>query len=438
MNSNDKHIYINIFLHNKGFVPAGVITFNDTLDYSSFSYFSSYMEANLPPLNPATLNWREGEQRHFVVNKQQNKQMLDKTFWEILPQQNDWGNQVLISRFPEYATMNNAQRLYFLGNRIVGGLESFVKHPGIEENINSLDWLEQIHDESIDFHRRYIEKISYIKAVVPLSSYGGARPKCMYQDENDDLWIAKFNLPDDYYDMALAEHVAMEMSRDVGLPTAKSKIITTSKGQNIFLSKRFDRTGDERFHSLSLFALAPVNDNRKHNSFAPGNPGSLVQLLMRRYSDFADMDTIHIVTKFLLDIGLNNTDNHLRNLRMILNEDNKWQLSPMYDIVFNPYNQNYVYNPSGLPLSENYLENPKLIAAMANELSIKPHIIEKQVQQVKAVLNKWEDYCDAVGMKDEDKEQIGKAVHIGLYRKDYEPKKQLTLTNRPVLKPGKI
>lgn len=446
MKTNDKHIYISIYLHNKGFVPAGAITFNVELGYAGFSYFTSYMEADYPPLNPATLNWRDGNQRHFIVNNQQNKQMLDRTFWEMLPSENDWGSNVLISRYPDYARMNNAEKLYFLGNRVVGGLSAWVKDKTQEENIDSVDWLDKIRKESLDFYYRDIEKISYIKAITPMTSYGGARPKCMFQDDDGDFWIAKFNLPTDPYDMAIAEHCAMEMSRDMGLKTAESKVLTLPSGENVFLSKRFDREGSERFHSLSLFSLAPGSELVKRNHSAPGNPASFIQTLIRRYSDFENIDTINIVTKLLLDIGVNNTDNHLRNLRIILNKNHKWELSPIYDVVFNPYSQNHTYNPAGLKLNELYINNPDLINAMSEELGITTNIIEQQIQIVKPVLENWEYYCDKNAMTSEDKLKVGNAVHLGLNRKDYTPsnsldkklKKNKILTiDPPKLKPFK-
>ena len=33
----DKYINVNIYLHKKGFVPAGIITINDKKNYSTFS-----------------------------------------------------------------------------------------------------------------------------------------------------------------------------------------------------------------------------------------------------------------------------------------------------------------------------------------------------------------------------------------------------------------
>lgn len=440
MKKQDKHIYISVNLQTKGFVPAGVITFNDELGYSGFSYFKSYMEQDYPPLNPATLNWRDGNQRHFVVNHQQNSQMLDRTFWEMLPNQNDWGNHVLISRYPEYAHLNNAQKLYFLGNRIVGGLSSYVKEKSEEESISGIDWLEKVRSESIDFYLKNIEKISHIKAINPMTSYGGVRPKCMFEDDNGDLWIAKFNLPNDPYDMAIAEHVALEMASDMGLRCAETKILTLPSGENVFLSKRFDRKGEKRYHSLSLFALAPGSEIFKRNPFAPGNPGGFIQKLVSRYSDFQNMDTVNVVIKMILDIGVNNTDNHLRNMRLILNDQNKWELSPTYDVVFNPYSQNHTYNPAGLPLNQLYLSNPDMIQALSEELNVGKDLVEEKINNAFKVLEKWEDYCDKNKMTSEDKLRVGNAISLGLYRQELTKESVLVekpkIINAPKLTPN--
>lgn len=429
MKNKDNHIYVNVYLHKRKFVPAGVITFNNNTRQSSFSYFTSYMDKNLPPLNPSTLNWRENNQKHFFVDNTTNNQSLDRTFWELLPNTNDWGNTVLSQKFPEYEHLNSAQKLFFLGKRIVGGLDSYVKDSTKEENIIGIDWLDKIRDESINLFLKRIEQISHIKAINPLSVYAGVRPKCMFEDEEGNFWIAKFNLPNDPYDMAKAEQVAMDMAKDMGIPCAESKILELPSGENVFLSKRFDRIGDQRFHSLSLFALAPGNKINKNENL-PNNPASFIKTLISRYSDFENMDVLNIVIKMLLDIGLNNTDNHLRNLRIILNENDKWQLSPMYDIVFNPYSQNHVYNPAGLPLNELYLANPNLSEAMSKELGVNKEIINKKINQIFKVVENWEFYCDKYNVSELDKEKIGNAVTLGLFRTELVKKNRISISNK--------
>jgi serine/threonine-protein kinase HipA len=241
----------------------------------------------------------------------------------------------------------------------------------------------------------------------------------MFEDENGDFWIAKFNVPNDPYDMAIAEHTVLEMGRDMGLKVAESKVLQLPSGENVFLSKRFDRQNNEKFHSLSLYSLVPSTEIIKRNPFAPGNPSSFIQTLIRRYSDFANIDTLNIVTKMLLDIAVNNTDNHLRNLRIILNKNNKWELSPIFDVVPNPFNQNHTYNPAGLPLNQLYLNNPLLASSMSRELKISSDIIQEKIDLVKSVSSNWEFYCDKNGMTEEDKIKIGNAIHLGLHRKEY-------------------
>lgn len=423
----NKHIYISVYLHGKGFVPAGVITFNEKDNFGGFSYFPGYMENNYPPLNPATLNWRDGYQRHFMVAPN-NQSLLDRTFWKLLPQKNEWSYRVLVSRYPEYGNMLDAAKLYFLGQRQIGGIMAWVSEQSIESSVNSLDWLDKVRQESVDFFMHNLPRITHIKAINPLTSYGGARPKCMFEDERGEFWIAKFNLPTDPYNMAKAEHTALTMAQDAGAVVATSKVLELSSGEHVFLSKRFDRNGEERTHTLSLYSLAPGNELQKNLS-VPGNPGGFMQTLVRRYSDFKDNDTAGLVLKFLLDIGLNNTDNHLRNTRIMLNKDWKWQLTPMFDVVFNPNENPHTYNPAGLPLKDIYLDNPDLAEAMAKELKVSPDLVHDKIQQVKNVSNHWEKYCDQSQMSEEDKAKIGNAVSLGRKRaemkRNFKPRIQI-------------
>lgn len=432
-----KHIYINIYLAKIGFVPAGVISFDKEKNFSCFSYFPSYIEKNYPPLNPSTLNWRSTNQRHFIVNPNSNKQLLDRTFWELLPNESDWANQILISKYPEYQYMKNIEKLYFLSNRIVGGLHSYVKELNDEESIKGLDWLEKVHDESIEFHLRNIEKISYVKAINPMTSYGGARPKCMFEDDNGELWIAKFNLPSDPYDMAIGEQIALDMARDSGLEVSDSKIIQLPNGENVFLSKRFDRVGEKRYHSLSLFALAPGNEiqrNPKHG----GNPGTYMHELVLKYTDFADKHSHDIVLKLMLDLGINNTDNHLRNTRIILDENNKWKIAPIYDVIFNPNNQSHTYNPGNLPINDLFLNNPDIINHLSKEYKIDKEFFNKSIKKIKSVTENLDNYCKKYNATAEDKAQFQKAINLGLNRKDYtvEMKKEpIKVIPKPKMKP---
>lgn len=71
------------------------------------------------------------------------------------------------------------------------------------------------------------------------TSMGGARPKAVVEDENG-LWIAKFNRPDDKWNSARVEHAMLLLARECGLHVAESRIVTAG-GRDVLLVKRFDR-----------------------------------------------------------------------------------------------------------------------------------------------------------------------------------------------------
>lgn len=427
----NKHIYINVFLSGVGFESCGVITYNPLSENAVFSYFEEYITKEYPPINPATLNYRKSQSRHFIVDRNINNELLDKTFWELIPNENDWGDHVLSAEYEEYDKLNKVEKLFFLNTRQVGGLESYSVEPEVESSIDSINFLDRVRDDSINFYLRNIEKIRYIKSIKPLTGYGGIRPKCMFEDEKGEFWIAKFNTPNDSHDMVKFEKTTLDMARDSGLRTTDTKILMLPSGHEAFLSKRFDRDEDRRFHSLSFFALMDKNDMVKGNY--QGNPGSYVKQLIDKYSDFKDHDTLRLVQKYLIDIAFNNTDNHLRNIRLILNNEHKWELSPNFDIVANQYEQSHIYNPLEINSEELYLLNPNLPELFEKKYSIDKKIINENIDRIIGVMENWEEYCDKNNMSEEDKVKFCNALNIGLYKKHnkiLKPKSKIEIVNK--------
>lgn len=439
--ARDKHIYVSIYFQGS-WRPAGTITYNDGHGYAGFSYFESYLQNDFPPLNPATLNHRDTGSRHFVVDGRQNKQMLDRTFWELLPTPGDFGHQALVGRFPQYQTMHHAQKLLFLGNRTVGGLATYLKKKHDEVSVDSLDWLDECRRDAVAFHMKEVVRMCHRpEAFLAMTSYGGVRPKAMFSDADGKFWIAKFNLPTDPYDMAVAEHVAMTMARASGMRTPETKVERLPSGENVFLTERFDREGPHRRHSLSLFSLAEGVEIGGARGVRQ-NTASVMATIVRRFSDFQDQDAANLVLKFLIDIGLNNVDNHLRNTRIILNDKGLWELSPVFDITFNPRSQPHIYNPSGLALADNFLTNEALVEALSGQTGVAIEAVDAARKKVTKTVENWESFCDAAGMSPTDKVKIHAAVNLGLnrveveYRVKKEHRKKIEQILRSGPKPG--
>ena len=412
--SDDKRIYVSVFLQGEGFVPAGTILFNDVMNYAGFVYFKSYADNNYPPLNPGTLNYQTQKTLYFPVDVRTNPDMIDRTFWELLPSQGDFGTSVLISRYPEYFSMTNAQKLYFLGSRVVGGLSCYVDKQKNEQSIIGIDWLDEIRRESVAFFTKQIASMKNSSAFDVLTSYGGVRPKAMFRDDQGGFWIAKFNLPSDPYNMARAEHLAITMAKDCGLHTPETKVLTLPSGEDVFLTKRFDRNEKQRFHGLSFFAVAPAIDfERQRPAAGVGHSAQVMGKLVSRFSEHKKSDQEATANKLLVDIGFNNTDNHLRNSRFILGEDNKWTVSPTFDVIFDPRDKPHTYSPAGLSRQDTYLNNEEVLVKIAGFCNLPVETVAKMAEKTRLVCENWEEYALDANLSTQDMMKIENAMKLG-------------------------
>ncbi|MCZ0953644.1 MAG: HipA domain-containing protein [Rhodospirillaceae bacterium] len=163
------------------------------------------------------------------------------------------------------------------------------------------------------------------------SSMGGARPKAVVQD-NDDLWVAKFNRPDDRWNHARVEHAMLILARECGVSVAESRVETVG-GRHVLLVKRFDRErsddGYRRARFLSALTLLRADDTHHDR-----DKWSYVLLAeeLRRISSQAEQDAQELFRQMCFNALISNTDDHPRNHAIIaLNTD--WGLSPAYDLT---------------------------------------------------------------------------------------------------------
>ncbi|WP_305910443.1 HipA domain-containing protein (plasmid) [Methylomarinum sp. Ch1-1] len=327
-----RFIAVDIFLgHNQGnpgYETAGYILLNNLV--SGFVYSAHY---DGPSLDPVHLI--KGVQKSF---KPPHHHTLHGVFRDTLP--GHWGSKQLVEEYPGYAQMSDIERMFWLGSRTSKGLRfRCYKKPGVESPVRGIEILREIERKSIDFlmgrHNRgqpiYDEQTKW--AVI---EGGGSRPKAQFQLKGIDM-MAKFNAPFDPYNMAKMEHVTLGISRSAGIETPRSWVLPASEnGEDIFLIERFDRSKQLRHHTISLATLVGVDNANKTNM-------SSVDYLdiadaIRQASDHPEEDVEELYARMILVGICNITDNHLRNLEIILNKDGKYRLSPNFDLVPDPWN----------------------------------------------------------------------------------------------------
>lgn len=174
------------------------------------------------------------------------------------------------------------------------------------------------------------------------TSMGGARPKALVEDENT-LWIAKLNHPDDRWNVARVEHAMLKLARECGLQTSASKVLPIG-GRDVLMVKRFDRehtdAGYRRGRMLSALTLLRADDD-----YQDRERWSYVLLVeeLRRISSQPRTDAPELFRRMVFNALISNVDDHPRN-HAVVAMDTDWKLSPAYDLTpSTPVSADYRY-----------------------------------------------------------------------------------------------
>ncbi|MCE2690964.1 MAG: type II toxin-antitoxin system HipA family toxin [Rubrivivax sp.] len=163
------------------------------------------------------------------------------------------------------------------------------------------------------------------------TSMGGARPKAVVEDD-DGLWLAKFNRPDDAWNSARVEHAMLTLARACGLLTAQSRVVEVA-GRDVLLVKRFDRektqAGYRRARMVSALTLLRAED-----TYQARDKWSYVLLAeeVRRVCSEPAAHAAELFRRMCFNALISNVDDHPRN-HAVMAQAADWKLSPAYDLT---------------------------------------------------------------------------------------------------------
>lgn len=167
------------------------------------------------------------------------------------------------------------------------------------------------------------------------TSMGGARPKAVIEDD-DGLWVAKFNRPDDRWNHARVEHAMLLLAQECGIAAAHSRVAEIG-GRDLLLVKRFDREKTEAgyLRSRMVSGLTLLRADDAANDRGKWSYPLLVEEL-RRVSAQPRQDAFELFRRMCLNAMISNTDDHPRN-HAVIAKAHDWKLSPAYDITPFPH-----------------------------------------------------------------------------------------------------
>ena len=239
----------------------------------------------------------------------------------------------------------------------------------------------------------------------PGSSLGGARPKASVVDDQGHLWIAKFPSSSDDKNVGAWEMVLHQLAIACGIQVSEARLQKFSSKNATFLSKRFDRTKDQRrIHFASALTLLGLQDGADYLEGV--GYLDLVAFVMKN-SPQAKEDLEQLWRRIAFNMMVSNTDDHLRNHGFILT-NNGWRLSPAYDM-----NPNEMGHGLTLNISESSNDLDLSIALeTAHWYQLKRDRAERILKEMQLEISLWRTVAKKHGISHSEIEQTKRAFRL--------------------------
>lgn len=124
------------------------------------------------------------------------------------------------------------------------------------------------------------------------------------------------------------EDLTMHLSQLLGIKTAEHSLIRIKSGELAYITKRFDRLNDEKFHCEDLCQLTESLTEQKYK-------GSMEKVgkTIKKYSSYPMLDVLSFFEIALFSFLTGNADMHMKNFSILKDSKNNYMLAPCYDLL---------------------------------------------------------------------------------------------------------
>ena len=226
--------------------------------------------------------------------------------------------------------------------------------------------------------------------VQPGSSLGGARPKASVIDTDGTLYVAKFPSRKDDYDVGLWEHFSHQLAAKAGIDAATTKVIPANDKYHALLSRRFDRTdNNRRIHFASAMTLLGLTDG--DNATTGHGYLDIVDFIVQGCTQ-VEANLQELFRRVAFNVCIGNSDDHFRNHGFLLTAKG-WTLAPAYDM--NPTLNEY---QSLLISSSSNKADLSVLLAACEDYMLTRTTAERIVAEVTAAVSDWRMIAQRIGI----------------------------------------
>jgi serine/threonine-protein kinase HipA len=326
-------------------LDVGYLNWDKKAKVAVFEYEKFFLSKGLDisPIVMSTDSPRSKKLLPWLGNKDKLYQGLPPMIADSLPDK--WGN----SLFNAWLRDNNIStkkispidHLSFIGNRALGALE-YEPATAIDDNntftvdVKRLyEFAKQILDRNEATILNKENSILWQDLIKVSSSPGGKRPKAIVAINNatGEVISGQGNIPNGYqhyilkyddnsiYPFANLEFIYYQMALDAGIYIMPSELRQYGNITH-FLTRRFDRIGNQKVHTQTLAAMAPIVDSYD----------GIFGVIRRLNLPFEDSKQQFL--RMVFNVLTRNIDDHNKNFSFCMDQNGQWRLSPAYDLTF--------------------------------------------------------------------------------------------------------
>ena len=227
-------------------------------------------------------------------------------------------------------------------------------------------------------------------------SLGGARPKSAIYD-GDLLAIAKYTSERDTLPVEQMEVATLNLAHACGLRASKARVELLDSPYPVAIIQRFDRTAEGRIHFVSgrsFLNLRGSNAPVYYTDVAEvmrGNCGNGEQTLT---------EIRELYRRVIFMILVSNTDDHMKNHGFLYAGNDRWVLSPAFDINPQPYRQAQL--KTGISELSGSEPSIKALVEAAPLFEIDETDAARMVCDMAAIIEKnWKRFAEEAGLSQE-------------------------------------
>lgn len=265
----------------------------------------------------------------IYINGKDNFGGIYGVFHDSLP--DGWG-ELLVKRMlakmgVNYDSLSPLMRLSLVSGNGLGGL-TYEPTQVQKEKDSDID-LDFIAGEADKILNDGVARESLDEIYRLGGSSGGARPKAHLRIDGEE-WIVKFPCRLDPVNVGEEEYKANLLAKECGIEIAECRLFPSERCTGYFGSKRFDRLGEKRVHTVSLSSLLETSHRIPNLDYM-----HLFQVIQKICANQDDLYEAY--RRMCFNVIYGNKDDHGKNFSFIYDEKQKgYRLSPAYDITRTP------------------------------------------------------------------------------------------------------